>query len=253
MPPEVLARLLFETMPHREEMFSAEPILLKGGLESSLPDRPPFTRNSQDRAGQIMKDLAQVLGNLKWRPERWPTEHPDDGRWRFGTHIQRAPIREIHRGYLEPFRYIAFVENVPDIAALYLMQLPGSADYLDRDNHGVGWHYHYLPDRYTRSDVILSWDTRWQSVQKKDPRPIFQEKHGEGRYKFKAKPWLWGDEKRQSMHSVCKPDLDQWPIEEFRCASNKAAAVWPDNAILTPQHVAALNPKKTKPTKKGHD
>ncbi|MBZ9850015.1 hypothetical protein LB565_18695 [Mesorhizobium sp. CA14] len=238
MNPEVLARFLFETAPHPEG-YTEPPIVLYEGEWSPLPEETPVIGPTKDRAIQLVEDIAQKLKDSNWRPDLRPAFQPDCGPWKFGVIRQRAAIRKIHRGYLEPFRRFAFVDDLPELVALFLIGLPGGEDYLDRDNHSVGWHYHYLPDRYTRSDVILSWDTRWVPPNQCAIRPIFEEKHGEGRYSFRANPWLWGDAKKQSMHEMCAPDLRRWPIETFRCASNKAGAVWPATATLTPVPVAA--------------
>lgn len=241
MKPEALARLLFETVPHPEVVYTEPPILIEDGEWTPFPEDAPFIEHSRDRAAQIVEDIARTLKDSNWRPERRPVVQPDSEAWSFGAILQRAPIRRIHRGYLEPFRRFPVVEDVPEIVVQFLMRLPGGEDYLDRDNHGVGWHYHYLPDRRTRSDVILSWDTRWVPPDQQALRPIFQEKHGEGRYSFQAKPWLWGDAKKQSMHEMCTPDLLKWAIHTFRCASNKAGAVWPVTATLTPMSVTVAS------------
>lgn len=236
--PEVLARLLFEIAPHPEAAYGEPPTLVGEGEWTRLPEDAPLIEPSRNKAAQIIEDIARKLQDTNWRPERRRMVQPDSEAWSFGAIVQRAPIRKIHRGYLEPVRRFPVVEEVPEIVVQFLMRLPGGGDYLDRDNHSVGWHYHYLPDRHTRSDVILSWDTRWAPPAQGTIRPIFQEKHGEGRYSFQAKPWLWGDAKKQSMHEMCTPDLRKWAIETFRCASNKAGAVWPITATLTPISVS---------------
>jgi hypothetical protein len=124
----------------------------------------------------------------------------------------------------------------------------GDKDLLHRDTE-FGVHYHYALANGERTTTMICWDTRWVSGDSTEPkglklRPIFHELHGEGRYKKTARPQVWGDEKRKSVRDACVPDLQNWDVEKFRCASNNAVSVWPLNASLTPRQLASQQKKK---------
>ncbi|PPQ43152.1 hypothetical protein [Rhodopseudomonas palustris] len=162
-----------------------------------------------------------------------------DPPWSFGRIAQSAALRPVRLGFVQPVRSIPIVRNVPDIVVAYcLMTIPGHDEFLYREQGGgIGWHYHYLIDRRTRTDTVLCWDTRWMPTNPPDDRirPLFQELHGEGKAKAFGRPDLWKSKKKKSMHLACAPDLLKWSIDTFRCASNDSRPVWPENAVLTPQ------------------
>ena len=143
-----------------------------------------------------------------------------------------------------PRRKLPVLRRIPDEVALYLIAIDEGEEYLKRENHGMGYHYHYLNWRKDRSNVILSWDTRWKEP---DPHtnppnicPLFVEPHGEvGNANFKAKPWLWREKKRKSIYDACSPDLAKWPIGAFKCPSNNSEIVYPPGSALTP-HSAVI-------------
>lgn len=86
----------------------------------------------------------------------------------------------------------------------------------------------------------------------KSKRPIFQENNGEGGNAFAARPDLWGNYKKQTMHEAAYPDLGRWPLNEFRCASNKSQPVWPPGAQLTPVPTKTSVPPKHPTKSKKH-
>jgi hypothetical protein len=134
---------------------------------------------------------------------------------------------------------VPILSRVADQIALYLISIDNGEDYLDRETHGMGLHYHYLNWHKERSNVILSWDTRWKAPepQPKPPilRALFVEPHGEkNNAAFVAKPHLWGTQKRASFYDACVPDLSKWPIKEFKCAANKSMIVHQPGRTLTP-------------------
>lgn len=207
-------------------------------LEARLPI-PETERSSVHSDGEaLVRKLFSVLSEDGWKPDHLAEEVAAGKTWSFGRVTETAALRQIRNGFLEPRRILPLVSNVPDIVVHFLITLPGGKDFLDREHHGpVGWHYHYLDMKKRRSDVILCWDTRWPgAVAPSRPavRPIFQEKHSEGTAHFRARPRRWSDDKCESMHQACEPDLRR-PISEFRCAANKARAVWPLDSILTPR------------------
>jgi hypothetical protein len=54
-------------------------------------------------------------------------------------------------------------------------------------------------------------------------RPLFREKHGEGRKEFTARPDRCGLTNRASMHTACVGDLKRWALSEFRPPGNDAS------------------------------
>lgn len=208
--------------------------------ELSLPQSDPEFEHEQRRAGQLIADLDRALREENWPSTAVTKEIDGNG----GAHIyglvpRREPMRAIVRGFLQPVRYLPLVERVPERVKLFLrIMLPGGDDGLEREEHGgVKWHFHYIDAKHRRSDVILSFDTRWviaSGAKGHDTlRPLFVERHAEGRAKFTAYPGRWKTEKRTSMYEICSRDL-QKGIEHFRCAKNGSEAVWPPSAILTP-------------------
>lgn len=204
-------------------------------------------RRYSTQAEEMLADLRQALADSHWKPDA-PADHDGErDRWTFGTAMTlRAPMREIHAGFLAPIRRIPMLTRVPEQVVLYLITVDRGEDYLENETHsGVGWHYHYLDWRKDRSDVILCWDTRWEEPDpQSDPpsrRGLFVEKHAEKGKPFRAKPWLWGDRKRKTMYEVCSADLAERHIDQYRCAANKAEPVYPSGAVLTP-HPSSLAP-----------
>jgi hypothetical protein len=203
-------------------------------------------RERLQRPAEIMMgELREVLRETDWEPDLSDIPRSERDRWTYGDAITfRGPEREILRGSLVPTRKVPILRRIPDDVALYLITIDEGESYLDRENHNLGWHYHYLDWRKDRSNVILSWDTRWKAPDPQTNPPtlrgLFVEPHGEKtNADFIARPDLWGPKKRFSMHEACRPDLPRWPIDEFKCASNNSDVVYPPGARLTP-HPAAI-------------
>jgi hypothetical protein len=195
---------------------------------------------------EIVEALDQALAVAGYGVE--PMEDlPLDEFWTLGSRAKRGPIRNIHAGFLEPVLRLPLVRRVPERVVAFLLAIPGDRDLLKREHHNqVGWHYHYLNFRRARSNIVLCWDTR-ATRKAGQVYPLFQETHGEDHADFAGRPDLWGPTKKESMHEACVPDLDKWPLDSFRCASNKAGPVWPLTAILTPiGNVIPTNSKKVK-------
>jgi hypothetical protein len=191
-------------------------------------------------AEEMIGSLQEALEDSGWNPDVSGIPQTERDRWTFGTAITlRGAPNPILRGFVQPLQREPILRRVPDRVALYLITLDGGEDYLARESHGMGKHYHYLNWRKERSNVILSWDTRWKepNPQTKPPmlRALFVEAHGErSNAGFVARPDLWGVKKRATMHEACVPDLAKWPITEFKCAANKSEAVFPLGRTLTP-------------------
>jgi hypothetical protein len=146
-----------------------------------------------------------------------------------------APIRVL-RGYVVPIRGVPIPLKI-SARLMAFISIAGDKDVLDR-HLDQGIHYHYALANGTHTTTMICWDSRWNYDLAKQPpavtRPLFHELHGKGAKRKKARPELWGGKKRETIWKACSPDLCKWPIDEFRCASNKATAVWPINARLTP-------------------
>jgi hypothetical protein len=227
-----------------QDVFSAEePIIEREALP--LPQFDEEFAAEQRRADELVDALDLALRDHNWSPSAAaPGIDGAGGNYVYGLIPRRAPMRQIVRGFLEPVRYVPLVESVPENVALFLrIMLPGGDDGLEREEHGgVKWHFHYIDARHRRSDVILSFDTRWKIVEPAKGlhrlRPLFVERHAERKSKFTAHPGRWQTEKRISMYEICSRDLHKG-IEHFRCAKNGSDAVWPCDATLTP-HSSSL-------------
>lgn len=195
-------------------------------------------------ANMMIEELREALVEVDWSPSLSGIPPGDCDHWYLGeAMIFRRPSRDILRGFLVPRRMVPILPRVPNDVALFLITIDKFEDYLKRENHGMGWHYHYLSRRKERSNVVLSWDTRWtEPIPQTKPltqRALFVESHGaRDNADFEAKHWLWGEKKRKSIYKACEPDLDKWPIGEFKCAADKSYVVHPPGRTLTP-HPAA--------------
>ncbi|TIR48039.1 MAG: hypothetical protein E5X53_31305 [Mesorhizobium sp.] len=210
-----------------------------------LPDDDP-QHQVGDYAGTLVDELSEALANGGWKPDPGAAPITLEETFSLGSIVHRAPVRIIARGFMEPVRRTPLVKRLPEQVVLYLIGIPGGRDFLEREQHGFGWHYHYLDARHRRSDIILCWDTRWKppadpnNVRDQDRiRPLFQETHAEGSRDFPARPELWRDPKKESMYEACQPDLKRH-ISEFKCAADKAGIIWPPGKSLTPRSAVPM-------------
>ncbi len=232
---KLVVRLRNTILAHQRSEFERPAEPLGDGEWRPLPDvsrieQAPSMREVEEVIQELdraLKEDGQSIGS--YEPQLTPGEY-----WTFGSVIITFPIRSIYGGFAEPARRVPIVRHVPESVVAFLLAIPGGRDLLQREHHNqVGWHYHYLDFKRRRSNVVLCWDTRATRVNGED-HPLFQEPHGEGHAEFSARPDLWGPTKKVSIHGVCAPDLDRWPLNTFRCASSKAEPVWPLSAKLTP-------------------
>ena len=213
---------------------------------SPLPPEDAQQHNMSRQAGRMVDALARTLKAEGWAPDGLENTAPRAlGRWSeraqprtLRVYVEWWPERSSIGGYLAPLRHHPLVARVPAPVVLYLIrELPDGEDALEREKHGVGngmgWHYHYLDRWRRRSDVILSWDTRWADSDPNALRPLFVEPHAEGKAEFPARTHRWQDPRRRAMHALCSLDLDR-PMSQFRPASNDADPVWPRGMRMTP-------------------
>lgn len=240
MDPEKIARSLIclaaETEPRRFKI-SDTPL--------TLHDLETYKREFGENVGQArlvdkMKKLDKALDEAGWDPDLSDIPPSARDHWTLGEAITlESSSRPIRRGFVTPMWREPILRRIPDRIALYLITIDRGKDYLDRENHNMGWHYHYLDWRKRRSNMILSWDTRWTAPKAQTGqtalRGLFIEPHGEKKNAdFVAKPHLWGAAKRQTVYDACAPDLKKWKIEEFKCASDDGKLIHPPGMTLTP-------------------
>lgn len=248
MDPSVAARRLIDFAQEVESIdIQVQRFPISKAEEQVLVQEFEARERYSTHAEEMLGDLQQALAEADLKPDTPVDQDWEPAPWTFGTAMTlRAPSRQIHAGFLDPIRRIPILTRVPEQVVLYLITVDRGEDYLENEAHsGVGWHYHYLDWRKNRSDVVLCWDTRWKEpVPQSVPpsrRGLFVEKHSEKGKPFRAKPWLWGDRKRETMYDVCSADLAKRRIDEYRCAANKAEPVYPPGAILTP-HLSSVAP-----------
>lgn len=131
--------------------------------------------------------------------------------------------RRFLRGHVDCYETLAISPPLSPQLVFYFLAIPRIRDQLERENHGWGYHYHYVDDRSRRSDTLLTFDRN--SVNPVNPT-LCWERHAEGD-KFKARAGKWGQDKRQSIYSVCLPDTLRWSLAVFKQPGAGAASVWP--------------------------
>ncbi len=244
-PVDIARRLITFASEAKPDEIEVSDFRVTDDDEEMLLRQYDVHKRYRGRAQIMIEELRGVLDKTGWKPDLLDIPQVDRDLWSFGeAMIFRGSERTILRGFLVPRRKVPILRRVPDDIALFLISIDDGEDYLTREDHGMGWHYHYQNWRKERSNVILSWDTRWRepAPQTKPPtqRALFVEPHGEkNNAAFVAQPRLWSEKKRKSMYDVCLPDLTKWSIDKFRCAANKSLVVHPPGGLLTP-HPAAI-------------
>jgi hypothetical protein len=114
-------------------------------------------------------------------------------------------------------RYLDVVCSRPAITRLEtpvlyrtLLELP-NGDSLVRENHGMGYHFHYSDDGKRRADILLTF-SRDAKVEK---RPVTWEPHAIKKADFEARVPAWGAGKRESVHIVCMQDLKKRNLTDY--------------------------------------
>lgn len=243
-PVDIARRLIAFAAEAEPDELEVEDFPLTDNQEGMLLREFSTEERYRHPAQAMVEELREALAATDWTPDLSDIPPGSHGRWSLGeVMIFRGFEREILRGLLIPQRKVPILRRIPDYVALFLITIDNGEDYLKRETHGMGLHYHYHNWRKDRSNVVLSWDTRWPepNPQTKPPaqRALFVEPHGEKKNAdFQAKPWLWGEKKRKSIYEACAPDLVKWPIDEFKCAADKSEVVHPPGRALTPHPTA---------------
>lgn len=138
-------------------------------------------------------------------------------------------VDEVRGGFLERYetRWVLIPKALPSIMAL-IIKIDRKGDHLVAENHNLR-HYHYCNWKGLRTDVILTFDVE-NTICKK---PLFWEKHGEGKAKGRANAPSWKERKRRSIYDAVSPELKALSLDIFRRPSNRAENVWPLNVKLT--------------------
>jgi len=151
----------------------------------------------------------------------------DEGSWHFGKLTIVGSVEPFLRGHLERREVIPLVSDLPRSVALFLVSVPTTRDYVEREIHNGQWgyHYHYLDAKKRRSDTLLTFDAA--SPPNTQPK-LCWEPHAET-HTISARPEAWGSKKRESVYSVCFPDTTKWPLSVFKRPATNASPVWPVN------------------------
>lgn len=151
----------------------------------------------------------------------------DEGSWHFGKLTIVGSVEPFLRGHLERREVIPLVSDLPRSVSLFLVSVPTTRDYVEREIHNEQWgyHYHYLDAKKRRSDTLLTFDAA--SPPNTQPK-LCWEPHAEA-HTISARPETWGSKKRESVYSVCFPDTTKWPLSVFKRPAANALPVWPVN------------------------
>ena len=102
---------------------------------------------------------------------------------------------------------------------LFLMRIAGEAAALDRDNHGFGYHFHYVRTnrrKPERTNVLLTFSPH---EPKGPPDCLFWETHGDY---ANADPSQWGNKRQVAVHSAAAGSLRTLPKTTFKMPGKSA-------------------------------
>lgn len=126
-------------------------------------------------------------------------------------------------GRVEAFTHFAWVEQNQTPQLFRLITIAGEKCGLERENHGWGYHYHYVDHKARRSDVIFS----FSPTDSNRPPQLWWERHGEKKAEFSPKVPSWGKPKRMSIHQACCVDLTNRQLSDYKHPSKEASVLWP--------------------------
>lgn len=93
----------------------------------------------------------------------------------------------------------------------------GTQGWLDRENHGMGYHFRYLTLRdLVRTNVLLTFDRRELSP----PDTLYWEHHGQGMRV--AEPSKWGRARTRAVYDAAKPSLSKPGKTSFKLPDRSA-------------------------------
>lgn len=107
---------------------------------------------------------------------------------------------------------------------LYFLISVSGHEALDRENHGMGFHFHYVSTsgRWpARTNVLLTFDPK----EKGPPDTLYWEYHAS--HSLRAEPWRWGKRRSRAVYDAARPSLFKPGKDYFRAPSRGAAALYP--------------------------
>jgi hypothetical protein len=160
------------------------------GRMSTEPGRSRSSRRANDLEREYGGDIFSRLIGL-----------------RVGRVVER---RRIWRGYLDTVESQPYVTEARAPALCALISTNGYGSLM-RENHGIGYHYHYSDNGSRRADILMTF-----SRKPNDPlKPTTWESHAVGKAGFKARVERWGQKKCHSVHYAMMADLSQFCIGSF--------------------------------------
>jgi hypothetical protein len=113
-------------------------------------------------------------------------------------------------------------EKYPVLFAYVKVSLPGrfSAESLDRENHGCGYHMHYINSDDRRTNLLLTFDPK-EAPRTKPPitHTLFCEEHGNG---VRTYPERFQRKRRRAIFDTSVGMLNKVPKSEFKEPGGKA-------------------------------
>jgi hypothetical protein len=204
-------------------------------MDTRRDDIPRQGSDSEKRLAELVDEIDATLPDDEVDLET--VRDFESQKWSIGSELVVLAPYKILRGFLVPVLEVPTL--VPITLKLFaLIRINGVRDWLVRENHGFGYHYHYVLADKRRTTTMLCWDTRWQSSVKDEPkglnyRPLCHQLHNDSSKNILATPGAWGDKKRKSVRNACVPDLRRRSMADFLSAARDAEVVWPRSAVAT--------------------
>lgn len=186
---------------------------------------------AQEKIASIRASIKTISALTDRLNQQGNREVPgDEGSWHFGKLTIVGSVEPFLRGHLERREVIPLVSDLPRSIALFLVSVPTTRDYVEREIHNGQWgyHYHYLDAKKRRTDTLLTFDAANSPL---SPPPDYEprlcwEFHAEV-HAVSARPESWGSKKRQSVYKVCFPDSKKFTLSKFKRPAANASTVWP--------------------------
>lgn len=105
-----------------------------------------------------------------------------------------------------------------------LISISGNNARLARENHGSGYHFHYvsmLAKQNVSTNALFTFDST-EKVGSRDT--LYWERHGNY---SSVNPATWGKRRRRAIHSAALPSIHNPGKASFRMPSNDAKVLWP--------------------------
>jgi hypothetical protein len=169
------------------------------------------TKYEGDQVTRSLQERGQTLGPIFARriPPRFLRELAGS---RVGRVVER---HQILRGYIDVVCSQPLVtRSQTPVLYFTLLSVPGYGGLM-RENHGLGFHFHYSDDGRRRSDILLT----FSRIRTDNENPVTWEPHAVNKADFKARVPTWGHDKRGSVHEVCMTDKRKRKLTDYVCPS----------------------------------